>query len=115
MQPIYFTVGTDLSLMIIPDTQAHLDGHTIITQTYHLYQETEDALGRKLFRPDDYSGVNKDKNPAYMGYLTFDVPGRVYSYTGDGHSNLSPTALEKLIDYLNMLRNNPPMWPKQDF
>lgn len=109
MQPIYFTVGNNLPLLIIPDTQAHLDGHTIITHTYHLYRQPEDTLSRKLFQLDDYLGVNKDKNPNYMGYLTFDVPGKAYSYTGDGQTNLSPEELEELIDYLNFLRDNPPM------
>lgn len=39
MKALYFTVAQDLQLMVIPDTQAHLNGHTIITRTYSIFRD----------------------------------------------------------------------------
>lgn len=115
MQPIYFTLEPNLPLMIIPDTQAHLDGHTIITQTYHLYRQLEKAFANQMHQRENHLGLNKDKDPNYMGYLTFEVAGRVYSYTADGYEDLSSDEVEQIIEYLNVFRDNPPMWPQQNF
>ena len=37
MKPIFFTVDNSLPLKIIPDTQAHLDGHTVIAYNYNVF------------------------------------------------------------------------------
>lgn len=112
MLPIYFTLRPALQLIIIPDTQAHLDGHTIITRTYHIHKKDE-ALSREFYTNLERLGINHNDEPSYMGYLTFDVPGRVYSYTSDGDLSLSTSEIEQLIEFLNELRENPPMWPQQ--
>ena len=41
MTPIYYYVNNK-SLMIIPDTQAHLVGHEIITFNYSIYSDKKD-------------------------------------------------------------------------
>jgi hypothetical protein len=111
MHPIYFTIGLELPLMIIPDTQAHLDGHTIITHTYHIYKQSEESPNRPLLRSMDSLGLNKNDNPDYMGYITFDVPGKVYSYTADGPAELESSEVRELIEHLNHFRDNPGLWP----
>ena len=42
MKPIFITVGSALPLMILPDTEAHLDGHPVITYTYSLYRNKDE-------------------------------------------------------------------------
>jgi hypothetical protein len=37
MKTLNFTLDGNLKVMVIPDTQAHLDGHTIITHTYSVF------------------------------------------------------------------------------
>ncbi|MEO3407331.1 hypothetical protein AAFN85_25660 [Mucilaginibacter sp. CAU 1740] len=113
MVPIYFTLSPQLSLIIIPDTQAHLDGHTIITRTYHIHKKDE-SLSREFYRNLEILGINHNDEPSYMGYLTFDVPGRIYSYTRDGDLTLSSDEIEELIEQLNEVRENPGMWPRQE-
>ncbi|WP_448701892.1 hypothetical protein ACFGVR_06460 [Mucilaginibacter sp. AW1-3] len=39
MKPLYVAIARDLKLMVIPDTQAHLDRHTIITRTYSVFRD----------------------------------------------------------------------------
>ncbi len=48
MLPINFTLRPTLSFIITPDTQAHLDGHTIITRTYHTHKKDE-ALSTEFY------------------------------------------------------------------
>jgi hypothetical protein len=40
MTPIFFILDSSLPLMVIPDTQAHLNGHTILTFTYSIFLDT---------------------------------------------------------------------------
>ncbi|MEO3408407.1 hypothetical protein AAFN85_31115 [Mucilaginibacter sp. CAU 1740] len=58
-------------------------------------------------------GFNHNNEQSCIGYLTFDVPGRVYSYTADGDLSLATDEIEQLIEFLNEVRENPPMWPQQ--
>jgi hypothetical protein len=36
MTPLFLKLNNGTPLMIIPDTEAHLDGHTILTYTYSI-------------------------------------------------------------------------------
>jgi hypothetical protein len=39
MQPLYFEVDSKLSLMVIPESDAHVDGHPVLTYTYVIYKD----------------------------------------------------------------------------
>jgi hypothetical protein len=109
MHPIYYTVGDQLSLMIIPDTQAHLNGHTIITRTYRIFKHIAHAGNVQL--PESILKVDNSADPNYMGCLVFDIPGKLYSYEADGNIDLTPDEVEELIEHLNHYRDNPDIWP----
>jgi len=109
MHPIYYNLGLDLPLMIIPDTQAHLDGHAIITHTYHIYKHIPDP--GFIRSHENILGVNRNNDPDYMGYITFDVPGKAFSYTADGNIDLETGQVQEIIEHLNHYRDNPRLWP----
>jgi len=111
MHPIYFNIGLETPLMIMPDTQAHLNGHTIITRTYHIYKQTKDIADLTPASVHNL-GLNKNTEPGYMGYITFDVPGRAFTYTADGKTDLSSDEVMEVIEHINAFRDNPGLWPK---
>ena len=43
MQPIYFEVDNHLPLMIVPESDAHMDGHPILTYRYAIYKDLDNG------------------------------------------------------------------------
>jgi hypothetical protein len=114
MQPLYFTVFSGLRLMVIPDTQAHLDGHTIITHTYSIFKNI-DAGNPLLFRSKESTlHLEHINDPNYYGFITFELPGTLFTYTADGQQELEPAEVTELIEHLSDIRDNPPLWNIDD-
>ncbi|WP_345949286.1 hypothetical protein ABDD95_20795 [Mucilaginibacter sp. PAMB04274] len=111
MQPIYLTVGLH-PLMIIPDTLAHLNGHTAITYTYHIYRQTGQALNREAFSREGHLGLNKNDDPNYMGYLVFEIPDKLFNYFPEGTHHLNGGEVNELVEHLSHYRDNPSLWPE---
>jgi hypothetical protein len=95
--------------MIIPNTEAHLDGHSIITRRYHIFKHTLDA--DNVQPRESILKVDNSANPNYMGCLVFDIPGKVYNYEPDGNIRLTTDEIEEVIEHLNHFRDNPSLWP----
>jgi hypothetical protein len=114
MNPLYFTVGDHLKLMVIPDTQAHLDGHTIITHTYSVF--LDNGAGNPLIARSKESSLHLEeiKDPDYCGFITFEIPGSLFTYTADGQRELSSEEATELIEHLSNVRDNPALWNQVD-
>jgi len=110
MVPLYFKLHHDMSLMIIPDTAAHLDGHPIITHTYSVFKDT--GLGNSLAAQSKESTLHLEKitDPNYFGYITFEMPDKLFSYTADGTLELTRDEVEEIIEFLSHVRTNPSLW-----
>ena len=74
MKTLHFILQNDLKVMVIPDTEAHLDGHTIITHTYSVFKDIdagnpliarskESTLHLELIKDPYYFGTSRLKNP----------------------------------------------------
>jgi hypothetical protein len=37
MKPFYFKIENDLKVMVIPDADAHMDGHPTLTYSYAIF------------------------------------------------------------------------------
>lgn len=114
MTPLFFRLHTDLQLMIIPDTQAHLDGHTIITHTYSIFKDI--GIGNPLLARTKESTLHLEKieDPNYYGYITFDLSDKLLIYTPDGAQELEDADVEKVIEFLSNIRTNPALWGNID-
>ena|ERR1700744_5659224 len=110
MKPLYFTLGTGLKVMVIPDTQAHLDGHTIITRTYSVFKNND--MGNSILFRSKESTLHLEgiKDPDYFGFITFEKPGLLFTYTADGQRELNSDEVTELIEHLSNVRDNPPLW-----
>lgn len=114
MKPLYFKVESGLEVMIIPDTQAHLDGHPIITHTYSVFKNT--GTGNPLVARSKENTLHLEhiKDPDYYGFITFEKPDTLFTYTADGQQELTTDEVTELIEHLSSVRDNPSLWNQQD-
>jgi hypothetical protein len=105
MVPIYVSVG-EQSIKIVPDIQAHVDGHPVLTYTYHLFKDERDSDEE----PDQSAIDINTSNPGYWGFITFELPGRMFTYTSNGEYELDNEQIQKLIEQINHYREHPELW-----
>lgn len=109
MIPLYYNLR-QLRLIIIPDTQAHLNGHTIITHTYSIFLDNgENGLALMRSR-ESVLHLEFNPDPDYFGYITFEMPDKLFVYTADGNRELSTEQVEMVIEFLSDYRTNPALW-----
>jgi len=100
MKPLFFSLGNRLQLMVIPDSEAHLNGQTIFTKTFSIFLDMalRDPGQSKVKEASLH--VERVKDPDYYGYLTIKKPGKVFTYTADGTQQLSADEVEELIEQI---------------
>jgi hypothetical protein len=114
MKTLFFTLENNLKIMVIPDTQAHLDGLTIITYTYSVFKDS--GLGNPLLARSRESTLHLERitDPGYYGFITFERPGSLFTYTADGGRELTAEESTELIEHLSNVRDNPALWNEPD-
>jgi hypothetical protein len=110
MSAIFFSVGTSLPVMVIPDTRAQADGHAVITYTYSVYRDTSDGNPALEESKEGELHLSKHTDPNYMGFITFEDPGKLFTYTADGKEDLDSDQVEEIIEQISHYRDNPTMW-----
>ena len=105
MEPIKLTLHSSRKLLIIPDTMAHLNGHVIITRTYSIYADRNS--GNPLITREKESTLHLEPNPDpdYYGYITFEKPGSLFTYTADGALELAAEESNEVIECLSHERD----------
>src|ERR1700743_1208931 len=112
MAPLFFRLGNQLPLMIIPDTQAHLDGHIILTYTYSIYNDTGKGELKQSKSKESSLHLDHISDPDYLGFITYEKPGEIFSYTPNGDRQLSRDEIKEIIAHLNNIRDNPATWKR---
>lgn len=110
MTPICFIVGNERPVKIIPNTQAHVNGHPVLTYTYNIYSDGEPDDEPTGQRRESELLLEKKLDPNYLGFITFEEPGRLFTYTADGHDELTSAEVEEIIENITHYRDNPGMW-----
>jgi hypothetical protein len=110
MKPIYFEVDNHLPLMIIPDSDAHMDGHPVLTYSYAIFKDPQAGGDHHFTNTDALLLPNKKTDPNYLGTLTFEQPGRRFSYEADGPGQLRAGVIQEVIEQITHYRENPNLW-----
>jgi hypothetical protein len=110
MTPMFFTIGNKKPIKIIPNTQAQVDGHPVLTYTYNIYSNVNLNDQTTLSRQESELLLQEKLDPTYLGYITFEDPGKVFTYTADGKDRLSSTEIEEIIENISHYRDHPRMW-----
>jgi len=104
MTPLFFTLENNHSLKIIPETRVYIDGRPILSYNYSVFHDENNGVGK------DKGHTGKIIDPDYLGFITFEKPGHIFTYTaGDGRT-LSPGEAEEVIEYISLIRDNPSIW-----
>jgi len=114
MKTLYFTLHDGYKFMVIPDTLAHLDGHAIITHTYSIFKDTDTGNPLLARSKENTLHLEQIKDPNYCGYITFELPGSLFTYTADGQQELDSSEVTELIEHLSNVRDNPSLWNELD-
>jgi hypothetical protein len=110
MQPIYLEISDKQPLMVIPESEGHMDGHPVLTYSYIIYKDDEAGKALQSVSTDDLLSPERIKNSNYAGRLLFEQPGRLFSYEADGQIVLTSTEVEQIIEELTHYRENPTIW-----
>jgi len=114
MVPLYFKLPGGLLLMIIPDTAAHLNGHAVITHTYSIFKDTGSGTPFVARSKESTLHLESINDPNYYGYITFEMPEKLFTYTADGLADLKAEEVEQVIELLSHVRTNPALWNFMD-
>jgi hypothetical protein len=113
MTPIFFLVGDKRPVKVIPNTQAQVDGHPVITYTYNIYSDIKtDEFENELQESELL--LEKKLDPNYLGYITFEDPGKLFTYTADGQGELTSTEVEEVIENISHYRDHSGMWSLEE-
>lgn len=96
--------------MIIPDTQVHMDGHPVLTYTYSVYRDKQDKALQQAEAKQSRLHLEQNNDPDYMGYITFELPGKLFNYTPDGSERLNSDELEETIEMISEYRDKSSLW-----
>ncbi len=96
--------------MVIPDTQARANGHAIITYTYSIYKDNGNGNIDLERTKESEVHLTRHTDPDYMGFITFEKPDKLFTYTPDGPERLSADQVEEVIEQITYYRDNPGLW-----
>jgi hypothetical protein len=109
MTPMFFTIGNNRTVKVIPNIQARVNGHPILTYTYNIYRSNSfDDIEEQ--RQESELLLEKKTDPNYLGYITFEEPGKIFTYIADGFGELTINEVEEIIEFISHYRDHPGMW-----
>jgi hypothetical protein len=109
MVPLYFIISNQTPLMIIPDSQAHFDGHPVLTYTYNIYKNTG-PKNLSVNRMETKMHLEKNNDPNFLGVLTFEIPGKMFTYSANDNESLSSGDIEEIVENITHYRENSHLW-----
>ena len=110
MKPFYFNINETMRIMVIPDADAHMDGHPVLTYSYTLYEANPVRYNTLSINSDQLLAPDKRKHPDYLGTIFFDLPDKSFTYISDGMNELSADQVQEIIDKISHYRHNPQLW-----
>jgi hypothetical protein len=109
MKPFNLTVARSLDLTVIPDSDAHMDGHPILTYSYSIYKNNGVSPDSYLSEKESNLHLGNQNDPDYMGVILFEEPDRLFTYQA-GQQKLSSDEVEEVIEQITHYRDTPAMW-----
>ncbi|MBB6107700.1 hypothetical protein SAMN05421821_101384 [Mucilaginibacter lappiensis] len=85
-----------------------------LLRTHSVFKDN--ATGNLLLSRSKESTLHLEhvKDPNYLGFITFELPGTLFTYTADGKQELNSDEVTELIEQLSDIRDNPSLWTERD-
>jgi hypothetical protein len=109
MRPFNLTVARSLNLTVIPDSDAHVNGHPVLTYSYTIYKNERGCSGGEISNKESHLHLENQNDPNYMGVIIFEAPDRLFTYQA-GQQALSSNEVEEIIEQITHYRDTPAMW-----
>lgn len=110
MQPIYINVGIKGNLLVIPETQAHLDGHPVLTYSYYLYHNRDGRDAAYVKAKETKLLLENKTDPDFLGEIIFELPGRIFNYIPGHADQLTMDEVEQAIEQISHHRDHSSLW-----
>ncbi|RYE29539.1 MAG: hypothetical protein EOP42_14155 [Sphingobacteriaceae bacterium] len=111
MQPIFFTVGARLPLMVIPQSQADLYDYPVMTFTYHIYWDNRGNDKIHLAATEEnFVQINNIRKADFLGYIVFEFPEKDFNYIEQGPTVLNAQELNEAIRQIALYRKSYGVW-----
>ncbi|WP_462264367.1 hypothetical protein [Mucilaginibacter sp.] len=110
MNSIYLKID-HLPLKIVPDVTMAMNGHPVLTFKYYLFRD----IDANAEVSDTLRLMNQQlsmDNGNYYGFITFDNPGQMFTYTSNGRHELETEEVEQIIEQVTHYREHPELWNK---
>jgi len=109
MKPIYFKLESGRSLIVVPETQLLMDGHPILSLNYNIFNTEKENTAHGV-AVNDSATIPDKSDPNYLGFISFEHPGKMYTYTSENDKPLNRTEVEETIELISHIRDNSNLW-----
>ncbi len=110
MKPLRIVLESTRPLIVVPETDVKMDGHPILTYNYTIFNDVNNEANGLLNISE--KKLEKVGNPNYLGIITFENPGRLFTYTR-GEAALESSEIQEIIEQISHIRDNPSLWKSE--
>jgi hypothetical protein len=101
MIPLFFSLSNLLQLMVIPNSDAQLDGRLPFSKTYNIFIDRERSDPMQCEAKATSPFLQRINDPDYFGYLGVKGLAGSFIYVADGKRQLSADEKEQLIEQIS--------------
>lgn len=109
MEAIFQKLASGNTVIIVPQVTFEQDGHPILCHRYDIFKANGQRSPEHLQQKLALSRAGKTDDIDYLGELTFEIPGKLISYSFQEESLATEDAHE-IIDIITKIRQDPSLW-----
>ncbi len=103
-----------MAIKIVSEPRIYLDGHPILTYNYNIFLDTGPLVEEEQGDVKSDAGQDTFLDRNYLGTITFEKPGQLFTYASGGNRSLDAAQVEEIVEYLSHIRDNPALWRPVD-
>jgi hypothetical protein len=109
MEALFQKLASGNAVIIVPQVTIEQDGHPILCHRYDIFKANGQRSAEQIQKKVAASKKGKIDDIDYLGELTFEIPGKLFSYTFH-EKELSTEDAHEIIDVITNIRENPSLW-----
>jgi hypothetical protein len=110
MEAFFRKLGSGSNIVIVPKMKVEQDGHPILVYQYDIYRASESSIKDMLPLKAVLSEDEKKIDPDYVGVLTFEIPGKLFTYDFQENKELDTADEQEIISLVTDIRESSGSW-----